>query len=147
MKKHFTSNLSRTGHAVNYASLLSYTERILNLNDALRTALNHADPGQLRSSLDAAGYSDYESALSEYKSMLMSFASSKHDQQLKELSASVEIGYSPKGSRSLLEFVPFFGRAFAAENYIDHFNAVQSVLNRIAAYLQIKANENQTALS
>jgi lipopolysaccharide export system ATP-binding protein len=151
-RKNISSSQSadRTGNAVNYVSLLTYTERILNANSKMQQVVKDLNTGAnlrgISSRLNAAGFEEYLRSVAEYKTMIIAFASSQHNQPLMDMSVAIKLTSAPKGMRLYLEFLPLFGVLFSMENYVSYFDEMQSVLNRISSALQIATGENQPAL-
>ncbi len=141
----------KAGNAVNYTSLVSYTERILNANSKMQEVVKDLTAGAnlrgISSRLNAAGFEEFLKSVAEYKTIVIAFASSQHNQNLMDLSVEIKITKVPKGMRLYLEFLPLFGVLFSMENYVAYFDEMQSVLNRIASSLQVAATENKPVLN
>jgi lipopolysaccharide export system ATP-binding protein len=146
-------DVDKAGNAINYTSLLSYTERISNENRRMQEAMKNAGPRNLLVTLMGAGFEDYLRSIAEYKTMVTDFAFSHHHENLKVLADSIKLEIAPGKLSLYLEFLPIISGLFRAgaaisanEKYTSYFNDMQSVLNRISAALQLAAGEKEWAL-
>jgi len=146
-KKNLNAQSFDRASAINYDSLISYTERILDTTDKMQNSLRNAYDGNIRSALQAQGYEDYIRSVGEYRNMLMDFAGLHHQPKLKELCSGITVDVAPKGVRAYLEFIPILGATYTLENYDDHFNEIRSVLNRISTALRLASGEPQATLT
>lgn len=144
----------KTGSAISYENLLSYTERMLNVNSKMQDIMKGTSGMYILNGLANAGLEDYLRSMAEYKTMLVAFASSRSEKNLADLSGQIKMEKAPKKLTLYFEFLPVVNLILKAgatvsaqEKYTDYFNEMQSVMNRISSDLRIKTNENQSALS
>jgi lipopolysaccharide export system ATP-binding protein len=137
----------RNVNLVNYSSLLTYTESILNATGKMKDALEITS-GPIQNGLIGAGLDGYLKSIAEYKNMLTGFASSHKLQDLKTLSDSIRTEKVPGTITLYLEVVGISKPGMSIRGkYADYFDEIQSVLNDISLALQAAASKNQSALN
>jgi len=149
-----TQSADKTGNVVNYDSLLSYTDRILNANSKMQTVLKDTGGQTILNGLMNAGMEDYLKSVEEYKTMLLAFVTqTNQSEELKALTTTIRLETVPGKLTLYLEILPVISWIFRAgvtlsaqEKYTSYFNELQSLLNRIAMALKVAAGENKAVL-
>jgi hypothetical protein len=152
-----TNNFDRTGNVVNYSSLITYTERMLNANSKMQEVIKESGGNKTLNRLVNGGLEDFLRSMTEYKTMLTSFAETQNNSNLQNLAKTIKPGNGPKKISLYLEYVPVAGNLLGeilkiastlntSEKYSSYFGETQSILNRIASALRVAAAENQPVL-
>ena len=133
--------------AINYGSLLTYTERMLEANRKFQEIMRSGMGRTVKGTLRDAGYDEFLRSVAEYKTVLNTFASTRENKSLADLSNAFRIGRNTDGIAFYLEIIPYVGDMLKAESYAAYFNENQSVLNRISTALKVDANDGQPVLN
>ena len=132
----------KSSDTVGYTSLDVYTGKMLSGLERMLEVLSAAGPGKEKAYMVEAGLEDYLRSVAEYKSMVVSFASSLNNKEIADRALTISFIKAPGSKELLLDISilrPLTGWK-TANQYKQYFFELRTTLQQISALLKIGEN-------